>query len=193
MAIAYLDNKAWWKWSRDERMYCAVLWEHGRAEPGKFARWLNKEAKLGIDTAGSWDLAYEVVFYRDFLWQKKRSATKENFHPKRTFDLCLFGEKHLVIIEAKMCGGFQPEQVKIFKNDKKDLKRAMKKNAPSIHIVGLACSEYWRNLDKYGSKITKDFFKHRITWKEVDNQYPDKILAEADGIYRKELDRKKKT
>lgn len=46
MPIKYLNNKPWSDWSRDERMFCAVLWEHGRKDSAKFARWLKKAAKI---------------------------------------------------------------------------------------------------------------------------------------------------
>lgn len=54
---------------------------------------------------GDWDLGYEVCLYRDVLWQKGGlSAVGLELPPKRTFDLCLFGERALVVIEAKVCG-----------------------------------------------------------------------------------------
>lgn len=61
MPIPYLNNRHWWELSRDERMYCAVLWEKGRKHPASFAKWLKKTAELPIKSAGDWELGYDVA------------------------------------------------------------------------------------------------------------------------------------
>jgi len=53
MAIEYLNDHYWSDWSRDERFFCAVLFEHGRQNPADFARWVNDTASLGLPMAGS--------------------------------------------------------------------------------------------------------------------------------------------
>jgi hypothetical protein len=176
-------------------MYCAVLWEQARECPDKFAHWLIDTANLQIDDrSGDWELGYEVVFYRDFLWHKEgRSARAENLPAKRTFDLCLFGERDLVIIEAKLCSRFESKQNSEIADDRQKVSDLIvpASKRPKIHLVGLACSDYWTNLNKHGSSETKNLFKNRIDWGQVSSEYDHPILRKADGMYQKEREHTK--
>ena len=51
-------NKPWTSWSREERLFCAVLYVHGRRDPTAFARWLIDAAALAMSPAGDWDLGH---------------------------------------------------------------------------------------------------------------------------------------
>ena len=118
MPISYLMNKPWTSWSREERLFCAVLYEHGRRDAAAFAHWLIDAAGLDLSPAGEWDLGYEVCLYRDFLWQKDGPSAANSALPfKRTFDLCLFGERAVVVIEAKVCQRFDSAQNADFERD----------------------------------------------------------------------------
>lgn len=120
MGIWYLRNSPWSSWTRDERYFCSVLYEHASQDPGDFAAWLNATSGLGLSTDGDWDLGYEVCFYRDFCWQSGgKSASKRDLPAKRTFDLCLFGEQAIIVIEAKVCEGFSSDQNDEFGRDAK--------------------------------------------------------------------------
>ncbi|MBU8921650.1 MAG: hypothetical protein KOO63_07500 [Bacteroidales bacterium] len=140
---------------------------------------------------GDWDLGYEVVFYRDWLWQKGFTAKMKGLPPKRTFDLCLFGEKDVVVIEAKLCSRFESDQNKEFEKDLDQISDLLGIDKSRIKVVGLACSDYWDNFNKKGNKESQEFFAGKISWAKVAKLYSDPILAKADGMYRKELDKKK--
>jgi hypothetical protein len=186
MPIQYLDSTPWWKWSRDERMFCAVLWEQARKDPADFAQWLITKTELDIDPTGEWDLGYEVVLYRDFLHKTKRNGELSNFSPKRTFDLCLFGERDILIIEAKLFMGFEGKQMGSFKDDLDLIPDLFPNSPPLPHIIGLACSDYWDALGKRLNSKTLKFFENKISWKQVSEKYPEEqILAWADGMRKR--------
>jgi len=153
MAIKYLNDHPWSDWSRDERFFCAVLFEHGRRDPAGFARWVNETAALGLSMAGGWDLGYEVCFYRDFLWQKGRSARSEGYPEKRTFDLCAFGEQAIIILEAKVCEPFTSTQNEEFSADNKKVRELVGRQGLEVKTVALASSKYFDNFDKQGSSM----------------------------------------
>lgn len=139
MEIPYLLNQPWAHWTRDERFFCAVLFEHARRDPG-FARWLVESSKLEIDSAGDWDLGYEVCLYRDFLWHRGESAASHEppLPAKRAFDLCLFGQKSIVVIEAKVCEPFGSTQNEDFAKDRERIHSLPGFENVNVQIVALA-------------------------------------------------------
>ena len=67
---------------------------------------------LKLSQDGDWDLGYEVCFYRDLSWPCQKTAHQDGYAAKRTFDLCLFGEKAIIIIEAKVFQRFEADKIK---------------------------------------------------------------------------------
>lgn len=186
MPISYLNNKRWDEISREERLFCAVLYEHARKNPAEFAEWVISTSKLEISSQGEWDLGYEVCFYRDYLKNNGESAREKNLPVKRTFDLCLFGEKAIIVIEAKVCEPFDARQNKDFNEDKTFLRETIGRNDLEIVVVPLASSTYFENAAKYGWEDTLTVFDHKkLTWKDVAEKYPDPILTRADRMYKK--------
>ena len=181
MSIDYLDGIGWADWSREERLFCAVLYEHARKDPCAFAGWVIETAPLpALSADGSWDLGYEVCFYRDYLKRKGRSARGEEYPFKRTFDLCLFGERAIVVIEAKVCEPFNPRQNEHFKVDKALIRRAVGRDDLDVFVVPLAASSYFPNA----RPSTLEAFSGSLSWAQVAARYPDPILERANGMYR---------
>lgn len=184
MAIKYLNDHPWSDWTRDERFFCAILFEHGRQDPAGFTRWVNDTASLGLPVDGDWDLGYEVCFYRDFLWQKGRSAREEGYPAKRTFDLCAFGEQAIIIIEAKVCEAFKSDQNLEFGADNKKVRELIDREGFEVKTIALASSRYFDNFDKYGDQDAPNVFDGRLTWSQAHEKYSDPLLAQADKMYK---------
>ena len=110
MGLTYLNGNSWAQVSREERFFCAQLFNLIQSDDIKgFIQYLNSNHSLSLDECANWEIAYEVCFYRD-LWQhRRRSGTL--FSPKRTFDLCLFSDSAIIVIEAKAHQEFDANQL----------------------------------------------------------------------------------
>ncbi len=180
MSIDYLDGVAWTDWSREERLFCAVLYEHARKDPREFAKWVIDTAPLPlVSSEDDWDLGYEVCFYRDYLKRKGRSARSEEYPFKRTFDLCLFGERAIVVIEAKVCEPFSTRQNEDFESDKALICKAVGRDDLKVFVVPLAPSGYLANA----KPSTLEVFTGSLSWAQAAVQYSDPILERANGMY----------
>lgn len=62
---------------------------------------MNLRTDINVEQNDKWKVGYEVCFYRDWFKAQGQSAKKLGFSGKRTFDLCFFSNKAMVIIEAK--------------------------------------------------------------------------------------------
>src|SRR5882672_11412807 len=101
MGFTYLGGNNWSDITREERFFCAELYIKIKNSENAFVRWLNAQEKISIsgeDCETEWETAFEVCFYRDFP-HKFRPEIPDKYSPKRTFDLCLFSEKNIIIIE----------------------------------------------------------------------------------------------
>jgi hypothetical protein len=183
MGINYLRDQSWSTWTREERFFCAILFLHARQDPAGFAAWLVGSAGLPISPSGEWDLGYEVCFYRDYLWQLGASAKQAGLPAKRTFDLCLFGERD-IIIEAKVCEAFGGSQNDDFSQDRARIKSMAGLEDIGVHTVALASSRYFANAARFGRPGTLTMFDGRITWTQVAERYGDAALQQADGMYK---------
>jgi hypothetical protein len=191
MSIDYLDDQPWDAWSREERLFCAVLYEYARRDSADFARWLIDTAPVAaVQGEGDWDLGYEVCFYRDYLKRRNacdssiKTARGAGYPFKRTFDLCLFGERAIIIIEAKVCQGFEADQNEAFRDDIEYVQRAIGRPGFPVFIVPLATTHY---LESPRTSIDS-LFTGSITWaqtaKYVANRYGDDLrLERADTMY----------
>jgi hypothetical protein len=186
MPISYLRNHPWSHWSREERLFCAVLFQHARRDAEDFAHWLISETALAIPSGGAWDLGFEVCFYRDYLWQLHRSARTERVSPKRTFDLCLFGEESIIIIESKVSEPFDTGQNRYLGDDKDAIPRLIGLASLQVKTVALASSRYFSNAEKYGRPETLAVFDGKLTWLQVAQKYPDPILEQPEVMYKPE-------
>ena len=184
MGIPYLKNCPWSRWTRDERYFCSVLYSLVESDPADFAAWLIDSAGLGAKKNGDWDLGYEVVFYRDYLWQLGSSATSMGFSQKRTFDLCLFGTRSLIVIEAKVSQCFELAQRKTLEFDKERIPSLQGMAGVDIYVVALASSKYFANVKRYGQPETLRVFDGHVSWAKAAKKYPHPLLCRADDMYK---------
>ena len=176
MGFVYLKGNRWSQVTRDERFFCQHLMELVNSEPiENFVQYLSDKLQLGLTFGGEWELGFEVCFYRDY-WQFFGRDGKL-YSPKRTFDLCLFGESSIVVIEAKAAGGFDPDQNEVFKRDLVEIKRLT--GVPDVQLIGLCSSQYEPDASAqstFGSKV--------IRWSDLSARFGnDEILSRADEIY----------
>lgn len=184
MALPYLSDKPWTSWSREERLFCAVLWEHGRKDVPALADWLIQTAQLDVSPAGEWDLGYEVCLYRDLLWHKRGlTAAGSSLPYKRTFDLCLFGEVTVIVIEAKVCETFKPIQCADFARDAERIRTLEGMSDLDVKLVALASSRYFTNQPKYSPGALSDF-DGQVSWLQAAQRYDDPLLWQADRMYK---------
>ena len=184
MSIQYLKGKPWSCWTRDERYFCSVLYCHARKDPADFAAWLIDRTGLQEKTDGAWDLSYEVCLYRDFLWQIGESARSRGLPQKRTFDLCLFGTRTLIVIEAKVCERFESKQTESVAQDKKLIPCLPGFERVKVYVIALATSKYFGNVKKYGRPETLNVFDGCLSWAQAAEKYPDARLDQAENMYK---------
>ncbi len=81
MGISYLKHRSWANWSRDERFFCAVLFEYARKDPGAFARYLITQARCPFDLSKRpLKLSQDETGILDM---KSASTVTSSGHPKR--------------------------------------------------------------------------------------------------------------
>lgn len=102
---------------------------------------------------------------------------------KRTFDLCLFFDDELVIIEAKSQQRFDEKQMNSFRYDMAlipEVSRALGLAIKQVHLVALTSSRCARP-----DNIARDFKSGGwITWQSLASGFnQDRILAHADLTY----------
>lgn len=193
MELKFIEKQAWSinpssgdKWaniSREERFFCALLFEHIKKDATGFAHWLNLHTDIKFEQSGEWEVGYEVCFYRDWFKAKGQSARKIGFSGKRTFDLCLFSHKTMVIIEAKAQQPFNNKEIKLLIQDRENINGMFNQDYKqvSVNLVALASSKW---INKKNDHI-KNPFDARITWNQLGELYNDKMLMKADSLYRK--------
>ena len=204
MGLKWLDKekkKNWLDITREERLFCAHLYFDIKDQEKLFVEWLNSKLEgLQCNPGAEWEVGYEVCFYRDYLYSKSHKIREYNrdkekqYSEKRTFDLCLFSDEQIIIIEAKVQQGFNAHQIKSFVEDKTAVQGILKDTNENIRvdIVGLCSSTYLSNLEKHGKcAILDPFDGHIITWKEISEiekfRYNNKdiYIKANDEIYGK--------
>ncbi|MCK9357427.1 MAG: hypothetical protein M0R22_09845 [Dehalococcoidia bacterium] len=204
MGFSYLGGKNWLDVTREERLFCAHLYHDirsGRREQ-EFVRWLRdarfwwvKPAPESLNVNQDWEVAYEVCFYRDLLKSRNQSAKLKGFPQKRTFDLCLFSEKCIVIFEAKVHEGFDTEQMSHLTtygdeqqqdaDGDRQMVRALAGGAdgPVVLTVALASSKYLEKRHKGSGDVLKADRVDAVTsWKDVHEWARRSVVGYA-GIY----------
>lgn len=200
------ELKTWKQYTRDERFFCAELYFELKSDLKPFLKLLDKKSvNLLEKDADKWEVGYEVCFYRDYLFNNKEDIPvvwkESEYSQKRTFDLCLFSEKQIIVIEAKAQKGFDGKQLLDFEKDKRYIKKLLKRHDLSVEVVALASSIYLDNennilhrkipLDKKDGIIVstemnkyKEIFAAQLNWLEVRDTYPKNMLFErADQVY----------
>lgn len=184
--ISWLGNRNWSEITRDERFFCAHLYNKVLAhEDGVkgFVRLINETCHLNLPVDTNWELGYEVCFYRDVMFDDAAKCD-ERLSLKRTFDLCLFSDNEVVIIEAKAYQAFDGKQTEEFVRDRECIRNIL--NIPvTVVLVPLASSHYKDTFDN--SPLKDRFGCELLTWKRLADVYengdPKSTLARADMIY----------
>ncbi|GAB6390922.1 MAG: hypothetical protein MdMp014T_0295 [Treponematales bacterium] len=190
--LAYLHSKSWAEVTREERFFCAELFSLIREDETRkpFFDLLGIEGKEKQD---SFDVGFEVCFYRDVLWKYGERVKKTYFPQKRTFDLALMSDTDLYLIEAKAHECEKSKDLATIKRDKTRIKKLCKRlkvKLPEVHTIALVSSGYHDKLLEKGW-----FGKKVITWAEVADEYEKvkrtqeieraiKAFRRADGIYK---------
>jgi hypothetical protein len=187
MGFSYFKNKNYLDITRDERFFCAHLYFEMNKNIQPFLEFLERKRIIKNEETNAelWEVAYEVCFYRDFIYHigynnvKQIGSTKFKDLGKRTFDLCLFSEKRIIIIEAKAQQGFDTEQMESFKKDKELLAELLNEQFfGEINLIGLASSDYTPK-DK-----TILNFDSLINWSDINSLYPNHLFVKANNLYK---------
>ena len=97
MPLTYLKNNSWSKVTREERYFCSHLYHFLIKREKPFVKWLNQIPKANFPVNNNWEIAFEACFYRDY--HKLHETPLPAHLRKRTFDLCLFSNNHIIIIK----------------------------------------------------------------------------------------------
>ena len=185
MGFSYLQNKNWLEITREERLYCAFLYWDIKDRKRNFISWLNDNHGLQLNRDAGWEIGYEVCFYRDLLKSRGESVNPTQYSSKRTFDLCLFSEETMVIIEAKVQQMFKESQICAFQKDRDDIPKIVGKEIDT-KIIALASSKYYENYEKFGQNDMLKIFDACISWAEIYDSYNQRdIYKQANDIYKK--------
>lgn len=192
MGYTYFQGKTWADVSREERLFCAHLYFAIRKNVKSFVQFVNTQNPgLKLDEAAVWEVGYEVCFYRDYHHNFKKSSIKSSgYSQKRTFDLCLFSEKAIVIIEAKSDQPFEETQIKDFVKDRADIRRILSKGDDfQVVLLALASKKYFDNHKKYsqhkGPYSVAQAFNGQISWAALYEKYNDGVFSNAEHTYKK--------
>jgi hypothetical protein len=226
MTIKYFNGSTWEKISREERFYCSLLYHDIKSGNNldRFIRFLNAAPSPFPDDTSSpfpkfkntidlnpdtyWEIGYEVCFYRDMIYHIKEKTIGEinqirKMHEKcllphkRTFDLCLFSDDHIVIIEAKVQQGLESKQCEEFKDDEKYLKELFEEiNSEwedlNLVFIVLASSKYLTSPsftlpNGVGKNLIDNckYLKGFISWQQIGEMFDNELYIDANTKYKK--------
>lgn len=182
MGFSYFGGKKWRDITREERFFCAVAYYYLSKEPKDAVKWLNDKCQIGLDRdtlEADWEIGYEVALYRDYLYYKEEGfKDKEGRFRKRTFDLCCFSEKQIIIVEAKSFSGFENKQLEDFKKDRMDIPKVISPHL-GVSIIALISSKY-----KPKPETIEEFDGRPLCWNDLFDKFDDPIFTHADDTYR---------
>ena len=178
MSIGYLCDKSWLQTTREERQFCAALFNVVRENPQEFIRLINQEALpqrpkvKALDDRALWEVGFEVALGRDL---RKPDLSEIGSH--RKFDLALFSGRQMVVVEAKAQQGFLTAELERFSEDRATLKKAL----PGIRVcfLGLCSGDY---LARKQLDLSIGFDKV-LTWQSVACRWSDEHFKRADSVY----------
>ncbi len=191
MGIDYLKNNSWSQITREERYFCAHLFFLIRNDLRKFLEWFKTNHYNDMDLDKSWEIGYEVCFYRDYVNHFKpegKSIRKTEFPQKRTFDLALFANDELIIFEAKVHEDFDTKQVNSIIDDKgpltstKSIRKLLNQNI-SIKTLVIASESYFKHSATFRSEwLRPEIIDGKISWKDLADFYQDEVLYRAEAV-----------
>ena len=176
MGFSYLDGKNWAEVTREERFFCQHL--YGllvKCGASRILSHIGDRVGTALRQDVEWEPAFEVCFYRDLGYL--RGERGEYYSPKRTFDLCLFSEDMIVILEAKAQQRFEPKQMESFRGDREHVEKIT--GVDTALLCGLISSKY-----NPPHSIVETFDGPLLTWRELADIFDgDKVLERADEVY----------
>lgn len=186
MGFNYLSDKTWSQITREERYFCSHLYHFLIGKEKEFVSWLNETLKTNFNPNQEWEISFEVCFYRDYYktFRKREKPSKDL--RKRTFDLVLFSEFDIIIIEAKVQQPFKEKQIKELRNDLKTMKKLLGENI-NVHAALLAANQFFVNLEKKHTTLENSFlsgFKF-FTWANLFSKFKLHSFNEAEKRYKK--------
>ena len=187
MGFDYLNGKNWKDVTRDERTYCAELFFVVKQDVHQFVKWLNEKVSLNLSQEElelEWEIGYEVCFYRDVRKFQGKAIKGSGYSQKRTFDLCLFSENRIVVIEAKSQTGFGGDQNDEFDKDPEQILKLLNRTRDDlqVNVVGLASSKYLNSARR--KELPASFDGMCFSWKDVFESYCRRqIFLNADNCF----------
>jgi len=183
MTLSYFEGKTWAAISREERFFCQALFQHISADVQRFIGFLNAHTDLGLDDTVSWEVGYEVCLYRDVLKSRGVSVRSTEYPPKRTFDLCLFSETTVVVIEAKAQQPFKKQQLDCMALDRAWIPQLLQRDV-AVKFVALAADTYYARHQNRGIPDLLADFDALLSWATVYKDYrADDLFNQADRSY----------
>lgn len=175
MGFSYLNGLSWAEVTREERFFCQHLYSLLRKDgPTTFLAYVNRKVGISLPLDAAWEPAYEACFYRDLRYLKGRTGPL--FSPKRTFDLCLFSQQAILIVEAKAQQSFDGEQLGSFAADRDQVREL---TGVATYVVGLASSACPTAIG-----CNEVFDGPLLTWRDLASLYGgDATLLRADAVF----------
>lgn len=161
MALRWLDYQSWWEVSRSERYFCLRLFNAIEQDVNHFIRYLNDVYDLRLSTDIHWEISYEVSFYRDLSVMRGEAPVGKI---AREFDLALFSDETIIIIEAKSQSKFNDAQTSEWLVDPELIKRAT--GVDEVIMIGLTSSK-----ERATGLAASLFLQPYLTWRGL--QAPD--------------------
>lgn len=204
MNINYLENP-WSEITRDERFFCAELFQILKDDKNPFLELLKipkgTPCDIGYEVCFYRDYIVKYGYGQEreknhqiktidglkIQAEVRKKVQKElvievetlkEFPFKRTFDLCLFLENEIIIIEAKAHQRFETKQLSSFDRDRALIMELLDSKISNVKVIGLCSSDYTPSVD------TRSFFEDIITWKDLFNVYPnEEVLKHANDVF----------
>jgi len=174
-----LLERGWNAISREERLFCSYLYFDLRRDPKPFLGLIDRADFEVVD------VGFEVCLKRDVLAFIDPNRTRKGLpFIKRTFDLCLFGSREILCVEAKAHQSLRSdrEQWRSFTRLRADLGAVMGLDPDAIRFFGLTSSRDTkrpRNLTEAFDKI--------VHWQDVARVYDRSghadVYVRADDVF----------
>lgn len=186
MGFKYLSDNTWSQITREERYFCSHLYHFLIGKEKEFVSWLNETLKTNFNPDQEWEISFEVCFYRDYYKTFPKTKKPSKDLRKRTFDLILFSESDIIIIEAKVQQPFKERQIKELMYDIGYLNELLSYKV-NVSAILLASKQFFENLKRKHAKKDKTFISdfHKISWAQLFEKYKLKFLDDAEKKYKK--------
>ncbi|MEY4545902.1 MAG: hypothetical protein RL685_2097 [Pseudomonadota bacterium] len=189
--LHWLQGKSWWEVSRDERFFCAELYQRIRGDVTRFVAYLSRE--IDLDPRGHWQAAYPVCLQSD-LWQPRsrsdadrrdtarppveRSSGIERVRFERSSNLALLSDHDVVLIEVAGEHGLQLESVQQLNRAAADLKDLL----PQLRDV--YCAALVSSQTEPPREVVRALGGPLLRWKALSELYgDDELLLRADTLF----------